>query len=90
MAEISWRAARASYRPWRTNSPSVEISMEKNKVLVNTTAQQRPECKKYKKEEVQLFKYLCATISKDGSCEEDVSVRIIATTAAMTKYNFGK
>lgn len=44
----------------------------------------------YKKEEVQLFKYLCATISKDGSCEEDVSVRIIATTAAMTKYNFGK
>ena len=57
----------------------MEISSEKSKVMVNSNDSSRHAditLNDNKQEEVNKFHYLGATLSKDGSCETDIRIRL--------------
>ena len=65
----------------------MEISTVKSKVMVNSTNNAGVniimDCKKL--EEVSSFKYLGATLTKDGTCKTEIHIQIAAATAAMAR-----
>ena len=65
----------------------MEISTEKSKVLVNSAHDISASITMYDEplEEVATFKYLGATLSKDGSCAAEIHIRITTATAAMAR-----
>jgi len=65
----------------------MEVSSEKSKVMVNSTnaATCNITMNNQLLEEVDKFKYLGATISKDGSSLPEVKIRIASATAAVSK-----
>ena len=67
----------------------MEISAEKSKIMVNSTndTSARITMNGEPLEEVTQFKYLGATLSRDGSCTVEVSIRIAQATAAMSRLN---
>lgn len=70
-------------------SCGMEIIMEKSWVMVNTHESGRAEIcmNSVQLEEVQNFKYLGMTISKNGSCAADMHLRTAAATTAMAWFN---
>ena len=65
----------------------MEVSSEKSKVLVNSTSNISANITMNGEplEEVTSFKYLGATLSKDGTCTAEVRIRIAIATAAMAR-----
>lgn len=70
-------------------SVGMEISSEKSKILLNSRDKQQlitPTLMNNQQlEEVQSFKYLGSTISRDGSSNQEVRIRIAQATAARSK-----
>mgnify|MGYP006273469667 CR=1 FL=1 len=73
----------------RADAYGMEVSTEKSKVLVNsandTTAQIYMNGQQL--EEVDAFKYLGATLTKDGRSTTEIKTRLAMATSAMTKLN---
>lgn len=68
----------------------MEVSSEKSKILVNSHTDQEPTnitLNGQKLEEVDNFKYLGSTLSKDGSSILEVKARISLAMSAMTRLN---
>ena len=65
----------------------LEISTAKSKVMVNSarTIHANITMDGEQLEEVADFKYLGATLSKDGTCVAEIRTRIALATAAMAK-----
>ena len=65
----------------------MEISMVKSKVMVNSTnnASVSIIMDGQKLEEVSSFKYLGATMTKDGTCKTEIHIQIAAATAVMAR-----
>ena len=65
----------------------MEISTVKSKVMVNSTnnASVSIIMDGKKLEEVSSFKYLGATLTKDGTCKTEIHIWIVAATAAMAR-----
>ena len=67
----------------------MEISSEKSKVMVNsgdnTTVQISMTGQQL--QEVMVFKYLGATLTKDGRSTAEITIRLAITTASMAKLN---
>ena len=67
----------------------MEISSEKSKVMVNsgenTTVQISMNGQQL--EEVMAFKYLGATLTKDGRSTAEIKIRLAIATASMAKLN---
>lgn len=71
----------------RAGAYAMEISTEKSKVMVNSIKDTTTNITigGQKLEEVEGFKYLGATFSKDGSCIADIRIRIATATAVMSR-----
>ena len=71
----------------RARAYDMEISAEKSKLMVNsannTTAQIK--MNRHLLEEVEAFKYLGATLTKDGRSTSEIKIRLAIATSAMTK-----
>ena len=67
----------------------MEVSHEKSKVMVNSRNDTSADIimNGQKLEEVNNFKYLGATLSKDGSCTAEVRIRIATAMAAMSRLS---
>ena len=67
----------------RSGAYGMEISSEKSKILVNTSAASMANIvmNQQKLEEVHNFKYLGAIISRDGTCEAEIRARIVSAMA---------
>ena len=67
----------------------MEVSTEKSKVLVNSTTNTHAEIymNGQQLEEVDAFKYLGATLTKDGRSTTEVKTRLAIATSAMAKLN---
>ena len=65
----------------------MEISIEKSKVMINSNENQHADIYLYgcKLEEVEKFKYLGATLTKNGTCDQEVRIRLAQATSAMVK-----
>ena len=67
----------------------MEVSTEKSKIMAsnvnNFTADISMNC--WPVEEVTSFKYLGATLCKDGTCSAEIRVRIASAMAAMARLN---
>ena len=65
----------------------MEISTVKSKVMVNSTNNTSVSIIMYGKklEEVSSFKYLGATLTKDGTCKTEIHIWISAATAVMVR-----
>ena len=66
----------------------MEISAEKSKVMVNTNETSiHVNITLYgnKLEEVNKLCYLCVSLSKDGSCETEIKIRLSLATSAMIR-----
>ena len=66
----------------------MQISAEKCKIMINSnTRNLHSNIKLYgeKLEEVEQFKYLGATITKDGSSDYDIKIRLDQATSAMVR-----
>lgn len=70
-------------------SYGMEISTDKSKIMINTTGDSSSNIymNGQKLEEVDSFKYLGATLSKDGSCTAEVRIRISTATSAMARLD---
>ena len=71
----------------RAGAYGMEVSTEKSKIMVNSPTEEignirMNDCQL---EEVETFKYLGATLQKDGTCAAEIRIRIATATAAMTK-----
>ncbi|XP_070177895.1 uncharacterized protein [Littorina saxatilis] len=75
----------------RASAYEMEVSTEKSKVMVNSTktisATINITMNGEPLEEVSSFKYLRATLSKDGTCTAEMRIRIATATAAMARLN---
>lgn len=71
----------------RAGAYAMEISTEKSKVMVNSIKDTTTNITigGQKLEEVEGFKYLGATFSKDGSCIADIRIRIATATAVISR-----
>ena len=71
----------------RASAYGMEISTTKSKVMVNSVrdASVNITMNGEQLEEVSYFKYLGATLSKDGSCSTEIRTRIATATAAMAR-----
>jgi hypothetical protein len=71
----------------RANAYGMEVSTEKSKVMVNSTRDISANITMsgQQLEEVANFKYLGATLSKDGTCTTEIRIRIATATAAMAR-----
>ena len=67
----------------------MEISTDKSKVMINSTSDSSSNIHMngQKLEEVDSFKYLGVTLSKDGSCTAEVRIRIGTATSAMARLD---
>ena len=63
----------------------MEVSTEKSKIMNKISADISMIGQKL--EEVTSFKYLGATLCKDGTCSAEVCIRIASTMAAMARLN---
>ena len=65
----------------------MEVSTEKSKVMVSSTESITSNITMNGEllEEVSSFKYLGATLSKDGTCTAEIRIRIVTATAAMAR-----
>ena len=65
----------------------MEISIEKSKVMINSNENQHADIYLYgcKLEEVEKFKYLGTTLTKNGTCDQEVRIRLAQATSAMVK-----
>ena len=61
----------------------MEISIEKSKVIINSNENQHADIYLYgcKLEEVEKFKYLGATLTKNGICDQEVRIRLAQASA---------
>ena len=73
----------------RATAYEVEVSTEKSKIMTNSMNNISTDIsmKSLKLEEVTSFKYLGATLCKDGTCSAEVCIRIAAAMAAMARLN---
>ena len=74
----------------RSGAYGMEVSSEKSKVMVNSTNDEVHAditMNGQKLEEVEGFKYLGATLTKDGRSTIEVKTRLAAATSAMAKLN---
>jgi len=67
----------------------MEISAEKSKIMVNSTIDISANITMNGEplEEVDHFKYLGATLSKDGTCNAEIRIRIAQATSAMARLS---
>ena len=65
----------------------MEISIENSKVMINSNENQHADIYIYgcKLEEVEKFKYLGATLTKNGTCDQEVRIRLAQATSAMVR-----
>ena len=66
----------------------MQISAEKSKIMINSNKiNLHSNIKSYgeKLEEVEQFKYLGATITKDGSSDSEIKIRLAQGTSAMVR-----
>ena len=73
----------------RAGAYGMEVSTEKSKVLVNSTTGSTAHIlmSGEQLEEVDAFKYLGATLTKDGRSTSEIKTRLAMATAAMAKLN---
>ena len=73
----------------RAGAYGMEVSTEKSKILVNSTNSVKAEIfmNGQKLEEVDAFKYLGATLTKDGRSTSEIKTRLAIATSAMAKLN---
>jgi hypothetical protein len=73
----------------RAGAYGMEVSTEKSKVMVNSSNDTKADITMNgeKLEEVTNFKYLGATLSKDGTSTAEVHIRIATATSAMARLN---
>ena len=73
----------------RAGAYGMEVSTEKSKVMVNSTNTISANITMNGEtlEEVSSFKYLGATLYKDGTCTGEIRIRIAQATAAMARLN---
>ena len=67
----------------------MEISTEKGKIMTNSMNGISADISRngQKSQEVTSFKYLRATLCKDGTCSAEVCIRIASAVAAMARLN---
>ena len=67
----------------------MEVCTEKSKIMTSSTNNISADIStnSQKLEEMTSFKYLGATLCKDGTCSAEVCVRITSAMAAMAKLN---
>ena len=67
----------------------IEISSEKSKVMVNSVGNTTVQISMngQQLEEVMAFKYLGATLTKDGRSTAEIKIRLTIATASMAKLN---
>ena len=65
------------------------VSTEKSKIMTNSTNSISADISMngQKLEEVTSFKYLGATLCKDGTCSSEICIRIASALAVMGKSN---
>ena len=65
----------------------MKISIEKSKVMINRNENQHADIYLYgfKLEEVEKFKYLGATLIINGTCDQEVRIRLAQATSAMVR-----
>ena len=73
----------------RAGAYGMEVSTEKSKTMVNSTNDTSADITMNgeKLEEVSKFKYLGATLSKDGTSTAEVRIRIATATSAMARLS---
>lgn len=73
----------------RAGAYGMEVSTEKSKVLVNSTTNTHAEIymNGQQLEEVDAFKYLGATLTKDGRSTIEIKTRLAIATSAMAKLS---
>ena len=73
----------------RARAYGMEVSTEKSKVMVNSTKNINVNITMNGEslQEVTSFKYLGATLSKDGTCTAEIRIRIATATAAMARLS---
>ena len=73
----------------RATAYGMEVSTEKSKIMTNSTNNISADLSMngYKLEEVTSFKYLGATLCKDGTCSAEVQIGIASAMAAMARIN---
>ena len=73
----------------RAGAHGMEVSTEKSKVLVNSTTNTHAEIymNGQQLEEVDAFKYLGATLTKDGRSTTEIKIRMATATSAMAKLS---
>ena len=64
----------------------MEVSIGKSKIMTNTNSIRADvSLNSQKLEEVTSFKYLGATLCKDGTCSAEVSIRIASAMARLSR-----
>ena len=73
----------------RTMAYGTEVSTKQSKIMTNSMNNTSADIsmKSQKLEEVTGFKYLGATLCKDGTCSAEVHIRIASAVAAMARLN---
>ena len=75
---------------YRATAYGMQVSTEKSKLMTNNNFEQHSTditMNGQLLEEVTRFKYLRATLCKDGTCSAEICIRIAATVAAMARLN---
>ena len=67
----------------------MEVSTEKNKITNNSTnnISANITMNGQRLEEVTIFKYLRATLCKDGTCSAEIHIRIVSAMTTMARLN---
>ena len=67
----------------------MEVSTDKSKIMTNSTNNISADisCNGQKLEEMTSFKYLEASLCKDGTCSAEVRIRIASAMAALARLN---
>ena len=67
----------------------MEVSTEKSKIMINITNNASADISTngQKSQEVTSFKYLRATLCKDGTCSAEIRIKIASAMTAMARLN---
>ena len=67
----------------------MEVGKEKSKIMTNSTNSISADIRinSQKLEMMTSFKYLGATLCKDGTCSAEVHIRIVSAVTAMSRLN---